>query len=126
MNFSVLELSGVVVAFLVALLVVVVVHPQVAKFAIKRKIVDNPDFRKLQRNPVPVMGGVAVFFGLVAGLGVASFFLDITSILPMFLAMSIMLCVGVADDVSNLSPWRGSLAYQSPSSMSFFVIMAFS
>ena len=105
MNFSVLELSGVVVAFLVALLVVVVVHPQVAKFAIKRKIVDNPDFRKLQRNPVPVMGGVAVFFGLVAGLGVASFFLDITSILPMFLAMSIMLCVGVADDVSNLSPW---------------------
>ena len=102
---SILELSGVVVAFLVALLVVMVVHPQVAKFAIKRKIVDNPDFRKLQRNPVPVMGGVAVFFGLVAGLGVASFFLDITTILPMFLAMSIMLCVGVADDVSELSPW---------------------
>ena len=102
---SILELSGVVIAFLVALLVVMVVHPQVAKFAIKRKIVDNPDFRKLQRNPVPVMGGVAVFFGLVAGLGVASFFLDITTILPMFLAMSIMLCVGVADDVSELSPW---------------------
>lgn len=105
MNFEVLELSGVVIAFLVALLVVVVVHPQVAKFATKRKIVDNPDFRKLQRTPVPVMGGVAVFFGLVAGLGVASFFLDITTILPMFLAMSIMLCIGVADDVSDLSPW---------------------
>ena len=102
---SVLELSGVVAAFLVALLVVVIVHPQVAKFAIRRKIVDNPDFRKLQLTPVPVMGGVAVFFGLVAGLGVASFFLDITMILPMFLAMSIMLCVGVADDVSSLSPW---------------------
>lgn len=105
MNFDVLELSGVVVAFLVALLLVVVVHPQVAKFAIKRNVVDNPDFRKLQRTPVPVMGGVAVFFGLVAGLGVASFFLDITTILPMFLAISIMLCVGVADDVSDLSPW---------------------
>ena len=105
MNFDVLELSGVLIAFLVALLVVVVIHPQVAKFAIKRKIVDNPDFRKLQRTPIPVMGGVAVFFGLVAGLGVASFFLDITTILPMFLAMSIMLCVGVADDVSELSPW---------------------
>jgi UDP-N-acetylmuramyl pentapeptide phosphotransferase/UDP-N-acetylglucosamine-1-phosphate transferase len=80
------------------------VHPRVVKFAIKRNIVDNPDARKLQRNPVPVMGGVAVFFGLISGLCVVSFFMDITSILPVFVAMSVMLCVGVADDVSNLSP----------------------
>ena len=103
-----MELSvmlGVLLAFATALLVVAFVHPQVVKFAKKRNIVDNPDARKLQRNPVPVMGGVAVFFGLISGLCIASIFLNIQVLLPIFVAMSVMLCVGVADDVSNLSPW---------------------
>ena len=37
------------------------IHPKVLKIAILKNIVDNPDARKLQRNPVPVMGGIAVF-----------------------------------------------------------------
>lgn len=96
---------GLLSTFITALLVVMFIHPQVMKFAKRRNIVDNPDARKLQRNPVPVMGGVAVFFGLVAGLCTAYFFFDVSSLLPMFIAISVMLCVGVADDVSGLSPW---------------------
>lgn len=102
-----MELSislGLLSAFVTALLVVVFVHPRVVAFAKKRNIVDNPDARKLQRNPVPVMGGVAVFFGLIAGLCVASIFLEIIELLPIFVAISVMLSVGVADDVSELSP----------------------
>ena len=98
-------LLGLLSTFATALLVVMFIHPQVMKFAKKRNIVDNPDARKLQRNPVPVMGGVAVFFGLVAGLCTATFFFDVSALLPMFIAISVMLCVGVADDVSSLSPW---------------------
>ena len=97
-------LLGLLAATISALLVVVFVHPRVVTFAKKRNIVDNPNARKLQRNPVPVMGGVAVFFGLIAGLCVASIFLNITELLPIFVAMSVMLSVGVADDVSELSP----------------------
>ena len=96
---------GLLSTFATALLVVTFIHPQVIKFAKKRNIVDNPDARKLQRNPVPVMGGVAVFFGLVAGLCTAYIFFDVNALLPMFVAISVMLCVGVADDVSSLSPW---------------------
>lgn len=96
---------GLLSTFATALLVVMFIHPQVMKFAKKRNIVDNPDARKLQRNPVPVMGGVAVFFGLVAGLCTAYIFFDVNALLPMFVAISVMLCVGVADDVSSLSPW---------------------
>lgn len=117
-----INLIGVLVAILTALLVVIFVYPRVVDFAMKRQIVDNPDARKLQRDPVPVMGGVAVFFGLVVGLcavglydalmpyvfklcscNVAPAPLGITGLLPMFLAMSIMLGVGVADDVAGLS-----------------------
>ena len=95
---------GLLSAFIAALLVVVFVHPRVVAFAKKHNIVDNPNARKLQRNPVPVMGGVAVFFGVIVGLCVASIFLNILGLLPMFVAISVMLSVGVADDVSELSP----------------------
>ena len=96
---------GVLIAFLASLIVVTWSHPMVRKVAVKRNIVDNPDARKLQKSPVPVMGGVAVFFGLVTGLCVMSLFMDTSSLLPVFVAMSLMLCVGVMDDVSGLSPW---------------------
>ena len=96
---------GILIAFLAALVVVIWSHPIVRKVAVKRNIVDNPDARKLQKEPVPVMGGVAVFFGLVTGLCVMSLFFDTASLLPVFVAMSLMLCVGVMDDVSGLSPW---------------------
>lgn len=110
-------------ALMAALVAVILVYPRVVDFAMKRHIVDNPDARKLQRNPVPVMGGVAVFFGLAVGLFAAGLYeafaplvirelacdiefvpLNVVGVLPMFLAMSIMLGVGIADDVSGLSP----------------------
>lgn len=118
-----LNLIGMFVAMLTALLVVIFVHPSIVRFAEKHNIVDNPDARKLQRVPVPVMGGVAVFVGLAVGLCVIGVYnvvlplclnalslnlvfepLDVVNMLPMFLGMSIMLAVGVADDVSGLSP----------------------
>lgn len=117
------NLVGVAVAMLSALLAVIFVHPGIVRFAINRRIVDNPDARKLQRNPVPVMGGVAVFVGLVVGLCALEFYnvvapgfvsmteggapivpLDVVPLLPLLMGMSIMLVVGVTDDVSGLSP----------------------
>lgn len=98
-------LLGIIIAFAVALMVTALIHPRVANFAKKRNIVDNPNARKLQRNPVPVMGGVAVFFGLVSGLCISGIFVNVNELLPIVVAMSVMLCVGVIDDVSELSPW---------------------
>ena len=98
-------LLGILIAFAVALMVTALIHPRVANFAKKRNIVDNPNARKLQRNPVPVMGGVAVFFGLVSGLCISGIFVNVNELLPIVVAMSVMLCVGVIDDVSELSPW---------------------
>ena len=50
---------------IIALLGTLWVYPKVLKIAIIKNLVDNPDARKLQRNPIPVMGGLAVFFGIV-------------------------------------------------------------
>ena len=100
-----MNLLGVLVAFVASFVVVATVHSRVMKWAVQHNVVDNPNYRKLQREPVPVLGGVAVFFGLVVGLCVATPFIDIKPLLPVLMAMSVMLCIGVMDDVSGLSPW---------------------
>lgn len=78
-------------------------HPKVLKIAILKNIVDNPDARKLQRNPVPVMGGVAVFFGIAIGLCSSSAIFNSASTFMLISAMLIMLYVGTIDDIIDLS-----------------------
>ena len=71
---------------------------------------DNPDARKLQKTPIPVMGGIAVFFGVAFGImagytagGMLGVDYDII-LLPVLAAMVVMLYVGALDDIRGLSP----------------------
>ena len=79
-------------------------HPKILKIAILKNLVDNPDARKLQRNPVPVMGGIAVFFGIVIGLCSSQAMFSSANTFMLISAMLIMLYVGTIDDIINLSP----------------------
>ena len=92
------------ILFLIALLSVCWVHPRFVHIALDKNIVDNPDARKLQRRPVPVLGGIAVFFGIVVGLGCASIAYDCKELFIVIVAMLIMLYVGTLDDILTLSP----------------------
>jgi UDP-GlcNAc:undecaprenyl-phosphate GlcNAc-1-phosphate transferase len=57
---------------LVAVLAAVVLTPVAQWLALRLGVVDAPDgVRKLQRAPVPLLGGVAIYLAIVAGLGVA-------------------------------------------------------
>ena len=80
------------------------IHPKVLKIAILKNIVDNPDARKLQRNPVPVMGGIAVFFGITIGLCCSQAIFNSASTFMLISAMLIMLYTGTMDDIISLSP----------------------
>lgn len=91
-------------AFCISLLLVGWIHPRIVRIAKDKAIVDNPDARKLQKEPVPVLGGVAVFFGTVIGLGLASYATDCSVLLTAIVAMTIMLYTGTMDDILNLSP----------------------
>ena len=55
------------IPFLIAVLSVCWIHPRLVSIALDKNIVDKPDARKLQLTPVPVLGGIAVFFGTVVG-----------------------------------------------------------
>ena len=87
------------------------IYFKILQIAISKKLVDNPDARKLQKRPIPLVGGLAVFFGVLFGLMVASMCHHIlipeilhTRLFPILCAMGIMLYVGALDDILGLSP----------------------
>lgn len=88
----------------VSLLAVQWVFYRILTIAKIKHIEDVPDSRKLQKQPTPVLGGIAVFFGLTIGLIVADiFFPETRTILPVVLASVVMLYIGSIDDVLGVS-----------------------
>ena len=91
-------------SFLVSFATAWWIFKYVLRIAVDKNIVDNPDARKLQKEPVPVLGGVAVAFGILAATVVGGMFCDMSQVYPLTGIMMIMLYVGVMDDILGLSP----------------------
>lgn len=80
------------------------IYPFVLRYAIRHNIVDNPNARKLQRTPVPVFGGVAVFMGVLPAVVITGiFFNDIPTTTVNLCAITVMLAIGVWDDRRDIS-----------------------
>lgn len=90
--------------FIVALVATWWIFKKVLRVAMMKNIVDNPDARKLQRTPVPVLGGIAVFFGMTVALVVTRLAFDTYSLFAVMGVMTIMLYLGTMDDILSLSP----------------------
>ena len=81
------------------------IYFKVLKFAKLKNIVDNPNARKLQKSPVPVLGGMTVFFGLMAGaLCGLCLSAEGCRLAPVLCAASVMFFTGLMDDTLGLSP----------------------
>lgn len=98
------DLLIILLSSIVALIAVTLVHSRILKIAKARDLTDKPGERKHQRHPVPMLGGIAVFFGVICGLGMASSMADLTLIFPIVMMMAAMLYVGALDDLTGLSP----------------------
>jgi UDP-GlcNAc:undecaprenyl-phosphate GlcNAc-1-phosphate transferase len=86
----------------VALGIVVLLTPAVGGMARLLGVVDRPDERRLNRRPIPRLGGLAIFLGiLVPSLA----FLDLSSeTRGVLLGAAIATVVGAVDDFRGLSP----------------------
>ncbi len=104
-------LSTLLIAFTIAF----ILTPLVRKLSIKMKWLDNPNWRKVNRKPMPLLGGFAIYLGFVFSLlffifkGPALF--DIYKFIGLLGSSFIILLVGVEDDIKGLSP-RRKLFYQ--------------
>ena len=95
----------VLLPFFTALLCVAAVHSTMVRIAHLKEIVDVPNARKLQKTPVPILGGVCVFLGIVVGLGFTSVFENCTDLFVVIMATTVMLYTGTGDDILGLSPY---------------------
>lgn len=118
--------EGYIGVLITAFLVTVLTTPVMRRLAIANGIIDRPDgSRKVHRQPVAYLGGVAVYLGLLAGL-----FYSLVSVkfpalvefhptkymqdsdlgvrfpvpISIFLGMTLIVLVGVIDDVTGISP----------------------
>ena len=92
------------ITFMVAFVAVCWIHPLLVRMALLKNLVDNPNSRKLQRVPVPVLGGIAVFLGVFLGIGCLCPYYDCHRLFLFFTLMTLMLYIGTLDDVMGLSP----------------------
>ena len=90
--------------FCVSFVTTALVYRHVLRICIEKDITDKPCSRKLQQTPVPVLGGVAVFVGMLAAMIVGGIISDISRLYPVVCIMTLMLCVGVTDDILGLTP----------------------
>ncbi len=70
------EFSFVAVVLFVSFASSAVLVPFLIKYAVKKKIFDHPDERKTHKQPVPYLGGVAIYFGFLVGVSVVYHYLD--------------------------------------------------
>lgn len=106
------------VLFAVAAVVTIALTPLARKLAIKLDAIDYPGARRVNMLPIPRMGGVAIFGGILAALVVAGFgvyafgwvdpFIDYNGIevnyWGVLLGTVLIFLVGAVDDVVDLNP----------------------
>lgn len=97
-------LLHIIIPFIVAFCTVLWIFPKILNLALTKNLVDCPDARKLQKRPVPVLGGMAVFFGIAVALFVSLIDTYYANLFGIFVAMGIMLYIGTMDDLMGLSP----------------------
>lgn len=110
MNKYALDAIAALAAAVAAIAAVRWAYFRILHLAKEKNLVDNPNARKLQKVPIPVMGGVVVFFGVAMGLlagytvGGAIGVEFRTLMMPVLAAMVVMLYTGALDDILGLSP----------------------
>lgn len=90
------------ILFCISLLVSLGIFPFVLRFAKRHNLVDNPNARKLQRVPVPVIGGTAVLSGIAVSIIVAISVFHFHFLWVGLAAMFIMWIIGTWDDMKDI------------------------
>lgn len=90
-----------VVAFTIALAVAYFATPKVKEIAIKAGAMDAPDARKVHKEPIPRMGGLAIYVGFVVAI-LASMHIS-REIAGLLLGGTVILAVGIIDDMKQIS-----------------------
>ena len=93
-------MSIILLPILIASLTTFIAISLLRPFAISINLVDKPSSRKLHSGSVPLIGGIAMFFGVVISILV---FPHVNQLDHFLLASLILVVIGVLDDHNNIS-----------------------
>ena len=88
-------LSAGIAAFLV---------PVIVRTVRKLKLIDQPNIRSSNVKPIPTLGGLAIYFGFLFATVVCSFGYELPELIYIVTASTLMLFIGLKDDLVTLSP----------------------
>jgi UDP-N-acetylmuramyl pentapeptide phosphotransferase/UDP-N-acetylglucosamine-1-phosphate transferase len=92
-----------IIVLAVSMIVSLIAYKILFRYARAHDIVDKPSVRKVQHTSVPVMGGEAVFAGMLAGVMLLRLLTDSYMPTCVIIGMAVMMIVGLWDDVRELS-----------------------
>lgn len=104
-------MSGYLIVLAVATGVTLLSTPFVRWLAIRTGVVQAPDERRVHLKPIPVLGGLAMFLGFLAGMAAATgldqfdpVFKGTSEPLAILVGATVTFLVGLVDDVKEVSP----------------------
>lgn len=86
-------------AFAITMMAILTLRP----VAVAINLVDRPGGRKTHHGKVPVVGGLAMFLGLIFGIGLVEDARPLTG--SLISAFALVVTVGMVDDRFSVSPW---------------------
>jgi UDP-GlcNAc:undecaprenyl-phosphate/decaprenyl-phosphate GlcNAc-1-phosphate transferase len=92
-------MTALIPIFFAALMITLVGTPLVRRVALRLGFVDAPASRKLHQEPMPLMGGVAIFMGALGAFFILFYFFTLTNrVVGIWLALLIVAIIGLIDD----------------------------
>ena len=92
-----------ILAFVTAFVVAMIVMPFLIRIINRFKLFDVPDLRKEHITPIPTMGGIASFVGMIAACALWFPFTHDNFIVSFFFSTAVLFVIGMMDDLKNLS-----------------------
>src|ERR1700679_3105681 len=92
-------ISAALAAFAITMMAILTLRP----VAVAINLVDRPGGRKTHHGKVPVVGGLAMFLGVIFGIGLVESTRPLTG--PLISAFALVVTVGMVDDRFSVSPW---------------------
>ena len=88
-----------------ALVLAVGVTPLVRRAALRLGVIDRPNYRKIHLNPIPLLGGIAIYVAFIAAVLVFGNRYRLNELVGILVGASLVSFLGVWDDRRSLSPF---------------------
>lgn len=90
-------------AFGLSFVITIILIPIIIKLAKRFQLMDKPNQRKVHKNPIPTLGGIAIWMGTLLSFLIFTGFAFDYEILVLLAAISILFITGIIDDLKEIS-----------------------